>query len=617
MNTMTLICNSDIALASTRTGAFSPTASFMPGGSAVSNVSFAGVFCSFAVPSALKAKKISKATLNLTIVPSVIFIDGKSYDAIANFGSTNGRMEYQGGSCTVRAFTNSTSAELLDYSSYSSMGSVVGSAAGSFGPVTASGSDGISHGGATGAARWTSSTASIDVTELFKNNVYDDVFTAVVSTPRVQCSIYGDASTLSGVISIPVAIRSKDGGNAPSIVIEYEDVIPTNENLYPNNSYIDQNSDVEFVWSFNSSSGTALAHSKVEWSPDQSVWNTIYDRDGTETSYKAVGVRFPAGKVYWKITTTDSLGVSASPSVASWTVMAAPEAPVILGATEEAQPTITWNASSQMAYSIKIFQNGTLKESEEVAKQTKSYKCHEFYEADATIEIRLKVMNQYEMWSEEVTRVITFDMEQPLDAQIFANVIGSNVRITANVQDDDATMYLFRYDPATQTSVNLGVIQPDEVVYDRYAPSGKRIGYFIRTVTQGYTDSIVDYVVVNIPGINLYCDGNALDLELSTETFMPLDDKHGRDSALAYYSGREYPCREVGQKRSHEITRTFYIAENDFPVLARMAVSDEPIIYRDNKGNVMLATLVSDLSAAAYLKDGYTIQATFEQIEEA
>lgn len=341
-----------------------------------------------------------------------------------------------------------------------------------------------------------------------------------------------------------------------------------------------------------------------------------YDRDGTETSYKALGVRFPAGKVYWRITTTDSLGVSASPSIASWTVMAAPDAPVILGATEEAQPTITWNASSQMAYSIKIYQNGTLKESEEVAKQTKSYKCKEFYEADAVIEIRLKVMNQYEMWSEEVSRVITFDMEQPMDAQVFVSVIGSNVRITANVQDDDATMYLFRYDPATQTSVNLGVIQPDDVVYDRYAPSGKRVGYFIRTVTQGYSDSVVADAIINIPGINLYCDGKSLDLELSTETFMPLDDKHGRDSVLAYYSGRKYPCREVGEKYSHEITRTFFVPEKDLQTFTEMTISDKPIIYRDNRGNVMLATLVADMTAAAYLQSGYNIQCTFEQIEE-
>lgn len=178
MSSTTLTCYSDIALASSRSGSFSPTASYMPGG----YDNFAGVFMSFSVPSMLKAKKITKATLRFSVAPYVYapldFIDGIPEHTLS----------YQGGVASVKAYTGTTAAESLMYESYHSAGSVTGLASGSFGAVSSYGG-GSSIGGHYPAQSYSTSECTADITDLLKNNVYDDNFTAVITLSQVSTTI--------------------------------------------------------------------------------------------------------------------------------------------------------------------------------------------------------------------------------------------------------------------------------------------------------------------------------------------------------------------------------------------------------------------------------------------
>lgn len=214
-------------------------------------------------------------------------------------------------------------------------------------------------------------------------------------------SVTVPANTFAGTTSIQwqVAVTANSGVVTTSkwVTLSTADATPTAAPLSPVDTVIDGSKDVLFQWQHSISTGTAQSKADLQKSTDGSTWQTLATVTGAARQWTCPAGTLTSSIKYWRVRTYNADGIaSAWSDAAQIVVIAAPTAPSIQIKSTGPRPSISWQTSEQEAYQVKL--DGKLSGGTHYG--TDKTWTSPAYLADGSHTVRVRVQNQYGMWSD-------------------------------------------------------------------------------------------------------------------------------------------------------------------------------------------------------------------------
>ena len=170
--------------------------------------------------------------------------------------------------------------------------------------------------------------------------------------------------------------------------------------IYPDGEVVDGSAPITFRWAnwgtWNDT-GTDLA-----FSTDGSTWGEPVNLGDNVETYTAPAGTFTSGTNYWRARDYNADGVAGDwGTPKTFIVVAAPQAPYI-EVINNPRPIITWESEEQQAFQVQMgdYDSGMIYGTE------KTFRCPE-YLPNGQREVRVRVMNEFNMWSEWAGTTIT------------------------------------------------------------------------------------------------------------------------------------------------------------------------------------------------------------------
>lgn len=214
-------------------------------------------------------------------------------------------------------------------------------------------------------------------------------------------SVTVPANTFAGTTSIQwqVAVTANSGVVTTSdwVTLSTADATPTAAPLSPVDTVIDGSKDVLFQWQHSISTGTAQSKADLQKSTDGSTWTTLATVTGAARQWTCPAGTLTSSIKYWRVRTYNADGIAGAWSdAAQIVVIAAPTAPSIQIKSTGPRPSISWQTSEQEAYQVEL--DGKLSGGTHYG--TEKTWTSPAYLADGSHTVRVRVQNQYGMWSD-------------------------------------------------------------------------------------------------------------------------------------------------------------------------------------------------------------------------
>ena len=214
-------------------------------------------------------------------------------------------------------------------------------------------------------------------------------------------SITVPANTFAGTTSIQwqIAVTANSGVTTTSdwVTLSTADATPTAAPLSPVDTVIDGSKDVLFQWQHSISTGTAQSKADLQKSTDGQTWTTLATVTGAARQWTCPAGTLTSSIKYWRVRTYNADGIAGAWSdAAQIVVIAAPTAPSIQIKSTGPRPSISWQTSEQEAYQVEL--DGKLSGGTHYG--TDKTWTSPAYLADGSHTVRVRVQNQYGMWSD-------------------------------------------------------------------------------------------------------------------------------------------------------------------------------------------------------------------------
>ena len=214
-------------------------------------------------------------------------------------------------------------------------------------------------------------------------------------------SVTVPANTFAGTTSIQwqIAVTANSGVVTTSnwVTLSTADATPTAAPLSPVDTVIDGSKDVLFQWQHSISTGTAQSKADLQKSTDGQTWTTLTTITGAEKQWTCPAGTLTSSVKYWRVRTYNADGIAGEWSdAAQIVVIAAPTAPSIQIKSTGPRPSISWQTSEQEAYQVEL--DGVLSGGTHYG--TEKTWTSPAYLSDGSHTVRVRVQNQYGMWSD-------------------------------------------------------------------------------------------------------------------------------------------------------------------------------------------------------------------------
>lgn len=197
--------------------------------------------------------------------------------------------------------------------------------------------------------------------------------------------------------SVSVTLNTGETVTSDWISLTTAEATPTAKPVSPSGIVIDATIANRFSWQHIISTGTPQSKADLQWSADGATWNALTTVTGENQYYDVPANTFSSGTKYWRVRTYNTDGTASEWSdKAEFIAINAPSAPSIVIQSTGPRPKITWQTTEQEAYELTLsngYASGT------IYGTGKAWRSP-VYLADGSYTVRVRVQNQYGMWSE-------------------------------------------------------------------------------------------------------------------------------------------------------------------------------------------------------------------------
>lgn len=419
----------------------------------------------------------------------------------------------------------------------------------------------------------------------------------------------GAAADLDTVVAgdIPAyTINSRENSaNKPYVKITYEDLPPNPPtNLAPASETKLNAQVIRFSWNHNpTQSGDTQSKFDLQWSSNGgSTWNTV--SQNTSNQYYDMPVNtLPAGDIVWRVRTYSAAGLASEYSAQAAFVSAGkPNAPVVtkpISPSNVSRPVIEWASSGQVAFEAQVLLGtNAVWGSGESTSTALSIQVAADLQDDTSYTARVRIKNQYNIWSDWATRAFTVNFDSPnVPVMDITRDYGrGSIRIGINNPSPDGTGG-FRYNEVFRRELEgewiriASGIARDGIYEDCAQVSGKVYEYKARAIgTYGFSDS-----VAKITDIKLRCS----QLSSISDTSLYVDLKYNakrkislvKEATSQKFAGRPKPVTDFGEHEDMIVALSATIKDKEeYEKLMKLVGSGQTLLYRDHKGRKIYCT---------------------------
>lgn len=167
--------------------------------------------------------------------------------------------------------------------------------------------------------------------------------------------------------------------------------------LAPLSTVVDGATTTLFQWAHIIETNTAQTKAELQKSTDGQTWEPLSTVTGADTQWLCPADTLTTAVKYWRVRTYNTDNVAGAWSEAAQiVVIAAPSTPAIQIKSTGPRPSISWQTSEQEAYQVEL--DGVLSGGTHYGAE-KSW-TSPAYLADGSHTVRVRVQNQYGMWSD-------------------------------------------------------------------------------------------------------------------------------------------------------------------------------------------------------------------------
>lgn len=341
--------------------------------------------------------------------------------------------------------------------------------------------------------------------------------------------------------SLSAALNSGVTSESEWYTLSTVEELSTAKPISPSGIMIDGSAVNRFSWQHIISTGTAQTKAELQWSQDGSNWQSLATVSGADTFCDVAANTFTSGTKFWRVRTynTDSVAGEWS-SAAEFIVVTAPTTPSVSVTSTSPRPSIAWQTNEQQAYQLELsngYKTGT------VYGITQSWRSAA-YLPDGSYTVRVRVQNQYGMWSEwaeaalpvsnTVGEAITLYVAAEYEATLGWNTDGS---YDFYLVDRDGVVIAKTTEKTYTDRVSIG-----SVVYQVR-------GCYADSYSYGLSDAVTAEI---LPPYNMLCatdSGEWLPLRLSETQTRANEKTHAAQITAVHLLGLAYPVAEVSEFR--------------------------------------------------------------------
>ena len=416
----------------------------------------------------------------------------------------------------------------------------------------------------------------------------------------------------SGTLEWRVKVTANSGTTTTSAwqEITTTEVTPTAKPVSPSGIVIDATIANRFSWKHIISTGTPQRKADLQWSADGTTWNTLATVTGENQYYDVPANKFTSGTKYWRVRTYNTDGTPSEWSdKAEFIAINAPSAPSIVIQSTGPRPRITWQTTEQEAYQLTLssgYASGTVYGTEKAWRSP-------VYLADGSYTVRVRVQNQYGMWSEWSAAALPISHTE-----------GEAITLSVDAGHEAALTW------QTAGSYDFYLIERDGVAIGRTAQKQyvdhTSIGSVTYRVRGCYADSD-NYGVSNsatveiLPETNMICDletGVWLEMRLSETQLRTNRANFTAGVSTVHLAGLAYPVAERTEFRdmAMQISCAF-TAKNRAAALALEALVGRLVCAKTTQGDMATGYLTALEKNADAIMSRYSFEIQNIHREEA
>ena len=386
--------------------------------------------------------------------------------------------------------------------------------------------------------------------------------------------------------SVSVTLNTGATVTSDWITLSTAEAAPTAKPTSPVGVVIDATISNRFSWQHIISTGTPQSKADLQWSADGTTWSTLATVTGENQYYDVPANTFTSGTKYWRVRTynTDNTASEWSDK-AEFIAINAPSAPSIVIQSTGPRPRITWQTSEQEAYQLTLsngFASGTVYGTEKAWRSP-------VYLADGSYTVRVRVQNQYGMWSEWSAAALPISHTE-----------GEAITLSVDASHEAALTW------QTAGSYDFYLIERDGVAIARTAKKQyvdhTSIGSVTYRVRGCYADSD-NYGVSNsataeiLPETNMICDletGVWLEMRLSETQLRTNRASFTAGVSTVHLAGLAYPVEERSEQRDRALSvACAWPHSQRAAAIALEALVGRLVCLKDHHGNMAIGTLPS------------------------
>lgn len=415
--------------------------------------------------------------------------------------------------------------------------------------------------------------------------------------------------------AVYINYNSAYSGAWPSITFDTESVPPgTPSIVYPNGDVVDKTQQATFRWVYNSGGGLAQQSFDFAHRLTTGSWPTDTHVSSASASYTPSDLStWPVGMTEWRVRTYNSSGLASPYAYGTFELIGPPAPPMITGITNNAVPTVTWQASTTetAVAELEIRSGADLVWSSGVISGINRSVVVDKMLANGTYTARLRTASVYGDWSQWTGRQFTISASAPTTPSITLSALSDSIVITATSGNN----VLYRAEGNGEFKPIAKFMEQHE---DATVQPGIVYTYFVRNYVTGYADSVkksgsVNYRGYRLADINSPGDSVALVYNID-KPFGEIARNLAKSVMYNTYVGRSYEVKESGLLKSESFSLSNYLSKKDFERLREMFNANSTYILR-GKEILMYCDFAIETVKNEFFNDGYAVTLKCKRID--